>query len=113
MSEQPVVQITDTKSLRKLNARLSESRFAQQKGILQALLEFDKNTTHVTSDMVADFKGILTMPRVKENQHMVAIFSEIVAYLEVANIDAAIKVADRVLNIPTVVQLGKPRGNTQ
>lgn len=106
-----MMQITDAKSLRKLNARLSETRFAQQKGILLALLEFNKETTYVTGDMVSDFKAILTMPRVKENQHMVAIFSEIVEYLEVANIDAAIKVADRVLNVPSVVQLGKPKGS--
>ncbi len=118
-----VLQVTDTKALRKLKNSLDEARFAQVKGFMLALQDYDGikaealndkgemvSYIHVTSQVPYDCRSLLLLPRVKENANMVALLREIGELLDAHDLNAAKSVVKRVLEVPSAVQLMPLKG---
>lgn len=83
-------QITDTKTLRKLLRRVEE--IPEVKLYLEGFVDSEKAKLSKSS-----FEDLLGMKKVKENQHMTALLTEIFEYVKVSNFDAAKSAAKRVL----------------
>src|SRR5437899_2518167 len=105
-----IQQVTDTKQLRKLLQKIRE--IPQVEEIIERVaMGSDALVRPIPDPIVLAIDEVLQVKKVKENQHMVAILKEIDAYLAPGNIEAAQKVAKRVLESPNVVlSLGKPNG---
>lgn len=89
-----IQQITDQRTLRKLLRRVEE--IPDVKSWLEAV----RNPTEMVR--VERATELLELKKVKENQHMTALLSEIKDYLLVENMDAARAVSTRVLEAEPV-----------
>jgi hypothetical protein len=121
-----MLQVTEPKALRKLKSSLEEPRFAQVKGFMLALLEYEgvpaERTTvagetvetikyvHITSQVPYDCRSLLLLPRVKENANMVAILREVGELLDAHDLNAAKAVVKRVLEVPPAVMTMPTKG---
>ncbi len=97
----PIQQLTEPKQLRKLLQRLEE--VPEAKAVLTELVTNSRADTFLIEEALA-------LKKVKENAHMTSILREIEEYMKVGNIEAAIKTAKRVLEVPKPVTSGKPSG---
>ncbi len=101
-----MMQVTDVRTLRKLLKRVDE--IPEVKNVLTAICNNGPSPSN-SKFYIGDVIPLLSLKKVRENQHMTAILQEIQEYLSVGNLDAAKSAAKRVLDVPQAVQIGKPR----